>query len=784
MRNNNPLKSGNHWSSISIVRMLLLAMTLVLTSSFSYGKKNEVYKDAKAPIRERVEDLLQRMTLEEKVGQMNLFVGFEYLKTTKHWLSAEQIKNNITNGLYLGTTEDDIIKWTEDGKIGFYFYVVTLKEANYIQSLAMKSRLQIPVIFAIDAIHGNAYAPDNTVYPTNIGLASSFDLDLAYRIASETAEEMRAMNMQWTFNPNMDVARDPRWGRVGETYGEDPFLVSSMGVQTVKGYQRNLNNEKDVLACMKHFVSGGEPINGTNGAPTDLSERTLREVFFPSFKAGVKAGAMSVMIAQSELNGIPCHSNDWLMKDVLRNEWKFPGFITSDWMDIEHMNDLHATAENIKEAFYQSIMAGIDMHMHGDHWNEDVVELVKEGRIPESRIDESVRKILEIKFRLGLFEHPFVDEKQSTEVRLCNQHRATALEASRKSIVLLKNNGVLPLSQDKFKHVLVTGINANDMNILGDWSSVQKEENVITILQGLKMIAPQTNFDFVDQGWDPCNMDQTKVNEAAEKAKDADLNIVVAGEYMMRHRWNSRTSGEDVDRSDIDLVGLQNELIKKVADSGKPTILILVNGRQLGVEWAAEHLQAIVETWEPGMYGGQAVAEILYGKVNPSAKLPVTIPRSVGQLQMIYNHKPSQYFHPYAAGKPSSPLYPFGFGLSYTTYKYDNLKLDKTEIDKNGKIDVSVKVTNTGNRDGVEIVQLYIRDKFSSVTRPVKELKDFARIELKTGESKLVKFTVTSDKLAFYDKKMNWQVEPGEFIVMVGTSSDDNALLKQSFWVK
>ena len=764
-------------------KILLAAMTLILTSSFSNGNKKEVYKDASAPVKDRLEDLLQRMTLEEKVGQMNQFVGIEHIKAAQATLTADQLRTNTANAFYPGTTVEDIVKWTETGRIGSFLHVLTLKEANYLQSLAMKSRLQIPIIFGIDAIHGNANAPDNTVYPTNIGLASSFDLDMAYKIARQTAKEMRAMNMHWTFNPNVEVARDARWGRVGETYGEDPYLVSLMGAQSVKGYQEKLNGKEDVLACIKHFVGGSEPLNGTNGAPADLSERTLREVFFPPFKAGVEAGAMSLMTAHNELNGIPCHSNDWLMEDVLRKEWKFPGFVVSDWMDIEHINDLHATAENIKEAFYQSIMAGMDMHMHGVKWNEDVVELVKEGRIPESRIDESVRRILDVKFRLGLFEQPYADEKQSMKIRLCSEHRATALEAARNGIVLLKNTGVLPLSQDKYKKVMVTGINANDMNILGDWSAVQKEENVITILQGLKMTAPQTNFDFVDQGWDPRNMDQKKVDEAAERAKDADLNIVVAGEYMMRFRWKDRTGGEDTDRSDIDLVGLQNELIKKVAASGKPTILILVNGRQLGVEWAAEHLPAIVEAWEPGMYGGQAVAEILYGKVNPSAKLPVTVPRSVGQLQMIYNHKPSQYFHPYVV-KPSTPLYPFGYGLSYTTYKYDDLKLDKTEIGKDGNVNVSVKITNTGDRDGVEIAQLYIRDKFSCVTRPVKELKDFARVALKAGESKVVSFTVTPDKLAFYDKKMNWQVEPGEFIVMVGSSSEDGALLKQNFFVK
>jgi beta-glucosidase len=661
--------------------------------------------------------------------------------------------------------------------------VITLKEANHLQQLAMKSRLAIPIIFGIDAIHGNANCPDNTVYPTNLGLACSFDTAMTHTIARQTAAEMRAMNMHWTFNPNVEVARDPRWGRCGETFGEDPYLVSLMGAATVKGYQGNLNSKNDVLACIKHFVAGSEPMNGTNGSPADLSERTLREVFFPPFKAGVDAGAMSLMTAHNELNGIPCHTNEWLMKDVLRGEWKFPGFIVSDWMDIEHTYDLHATSTSLKDAFYQSIMAGMDMHMHGIYWNKYVCELVREGKIPESRIDESVRRILNVKFRLGLFENPFADEKTTMKVRLCPEHRATALEAAHNSIVLLKNNGILPLAAGKYKHIMVTGINADDENIMGDWSARQKPENVVTVLEGLRAAAPDATINFVDQGWDPRNMDPAKISAAVDAAKNADLNIVVAGEYMMRYRWTERTGGEDTDRSDIDLVGLQEELIEKVAASGKPTILILINGRPLGVQWAADHLPAVIEAWEPGMTGGTALADIIYGKVNPSAKLAITIPRSVGQTQMTYNHKPSMYFHPYVV-KPSTPLYPFGFGLSYTTYKYSNMHLSSNEIAPDGTIDVSVDITNTGSRDGVEIAQMYIRDCFSCVSRPVKELKGFSRVSLKSGETKTVHFSITPDKLNFLDRKMQPIVEPGEFKVMVGASSDDKDLLTASFNVK
>ncbi|MDR2622414.1 MAG: glycoside hydrolase family 3 C-terminal domain-containing protein, partial [Dysgonamonadaceae bacterium] len=635
--------------------------------------------------------------------------------------------------------------------------------------------LKIPLIIGIDAIHGNANAPGNTVYPTNIGLACSFDTAMAYTIAQQTAREMRSMNLHWTFNPNVEVARDPRWGRVGETYGEDPYLVGLMGAATTKGYQGNFGQD-NVLACIKHFVGGSEPVNGANAAPADLSERTLREVFFPPFKAGVEAGGGSLMTAHNEVNGIPAHANEWLMEDVLRKEWGFKGFVVSDWMDIEHLYDVHHTASSIKEAFYQSIMAGMDMHMHGIFWNEYVCELVKEGRIPLSRIDESVRRILYAKFQLGLFDNnTFCDPKQSAQIRLNAGHRQTALEAARNGIVLLTNNGVLPLDETKYKKVMITGINADDQNILGDWSALQKDEDVITVLEGLRMIASKTDVTFVDQGWDPRNMNPAKVEEAARKAKEADVNIVVAGEYMMRFRWSDRTSGEDTDRSDINLVGLQNELIQKVKASGKPTIVVLISGRPLGVEWAAANVDALINAWEPGMYGGQAIAEILYGKVNPSAKLAVTIPRHAGQIQMIYNHKPSAYFHGYK-GSSNEPLFPFGFGLSYTTFKYGDIQLDKTEISKDEPVKVSIPVTNTGLREGTEIVQLYLRDEYSSVTRPVKELIGFSRVKLAPGETKTIELTITPKQLGFLDKKMNWVIEPGTFKVMAGSSSRDEDL--------
>lgn len=767
------------------MRRIILSMTIMAMTAISMSAKDNkpLYKDAKAPIEVRVNDLLGRMTLEEKVGQMNQLVGLEHMKSNMG-MTADQLAVNTANAFYPGWSFEQIEEMTRQGLVSSFLHVLTLEEANKLQKMNMQSRLQIPLIIGIDAIHGNAKCQNNTVYPTNIGLACSFDVDMAYKIARQTAAEMRAMNMQWTFNPNVEVARDARWGRCGETFGEDPYLVTKLGVATTCGYQGNLDSENDVIACVKHFVGGSYSINGTNGAPCDVSERTLREVFFPPFEASVKAGGATVMMSHNELNGIPCHTNHWLMEDVLRKEWGFKGFVVSDWMDIEHCVDQHFTARDNKEAFLQSIQAGMDMHMHGPEWQKAVVELVHEGKISEARINESVRRILDLKFRLGLFEHPYASLKTRDKVINDPVHKQTAIEAARNSIVLLKNDGgLLPLDASKYKKVLVTGINANDQNIMGDWSELQPEDKVSTVLKGLRQIAPDTQFEFVDQGWDPRNMSQAKVDEAVEKSKDADLNIVCCGEYMMRFRWEERTSGEDTDRDNLDLVGLQNELIQRINESGKPTVLVIISGRPLSVNYAADKVPAIVNAWEPGQFGGQAIAEILYGKVNPSAKLAITIPRSAGQISTWYNHKASAFFHPVVCGK-STPLYPFGFGLSYTQYQYDNLRLSAHDMSKGGSLKATVSVSNKGTREGVEIVQLYIRDKVSSVARPVKELKDFARVSLQPGESKQVEFTITPDKLQFLDKDLKPVVESGEFEVMVGASSEDKDLLKATFEVK
>ncbi len=754
--------------------IFFLALTTVLFSFKTQEKK--LYLDPKQPVEKRVTDLMKRMTIEEKVGQMCQFVGLEHIKMAQQNIKEEDLNKNSALGFYPGVSIADIKQMIRDGKISSFLHVLGSKEANELQELAQESRLKIPFIIGIDAIHGTGLVDGSTIYPTSIGQASMFDPALVEEICRQTALEMRATGSQWTFNPNVEVARDPRWGRVGETFGEDPYLVSVLGAASVRGYQGNdFSKNENVLACAKHFVASSEPVNGINWAPADLSERTLRETFFPPFKSAIDAGVYSVMTAHNELNGIPCHSNDWLMKDILRNEMKFKGFIVSDWMDVKRINVFHRTAVDYKDASLQAVNAGLDMNMHGPEFYQNVIDLLREKKLSEERINESCRRILEVKFRLGLFENPFTNETSASKTLFNKNHQKTALEAARKSIVLLVNNGILPLSEKKYKKVLVTGTNADNQTILGDWAYIQPYDNVTTVLEGLKQTAPETQFTFLDQGWNLRKMSKDKITQAVEIARSSDLAIVVVGENSLRENWMEKTCGEETDRSDINLVGLQEDLVEYIKATGVPTIVILVNGRQIGVEWIADNVDALIEAWEPGSFGGQALAEILYGKVNPSGKLPVTIPRNVGQLQMVYNRKPSM-FRPYAIGE-SSPLFSFGYGMSYTKYTYSNLVVSPDKIYKEGTIQVSVDVTNTGEVDGEEIVQLYIRDVYSSATRPVKELKDFKRLSLANGQKKTVAFAVPTQKLAFYDKNMKWVVEPGDFEIMVGGSSLDKDLL-------
>ena len=753
------------------MRLLLF----IFYASFSLiAQNNPLYLDSNADIEDRLSDLMARMTLEEKVAQMCQYVGLEHMKKAEKSISAEELIGNDALGFYKNLHSSQVAQMVVDGKIGSFLHVKTAEESNYLQSLAEKSRLKIPLIIGIDAIHGNALVSGTTVYPTPINMAASFDNYYPYQIARETAIEMRATGSHWSFTPNIDVMRDPRWGRVGETFGEDPFLVGEMGVAMINGFQQGDYTGTDkVIACAKHMIGGGEPINGLNASPMDVSERTLYEIHLPPYKKAIDAGVYSIMAAHNELNGIPCHMHKELMTDVFRGEWNFDGFYVSDWMDIERIEKLHRVAENFKEASFLSVDAGMDMHMHGPHFLENIVELVKEGRISIERVNEASEKILRAKFKLGLFENRYVDLTKVDNRIFTKQHKQTALDAARHSITLLKNKDrILPLKKAN-KKIFVTGPNANNPTILGDWHFEQPEQNVITIYEGIQQLAPSYGYEvnFFDSGQNLRDIKTNDINRAAQMAGDADYAVVVVGENSLRYKWKQKTAGENMARADLKLPGRQLELVKEIYETGTPILLVLVNGRPISEPWLQENIPAIVETWEPGSLGGQALAEILFGEVNPSGKLPLTIPRSVGQLQMIYNHKPSQYFHKYAFEK-TKPLYRFGFGLSYTTFSISKPNLSTSKWDGTGKVLVEVDVKNTGDREGMETVQLYIRDLYSSVTRPVLELKGYKKVNLAPGETKRISFNLMLNDFAFYDSEMKYKAEEGDFNIFVGNSAN------------
>jgi beta-glucosidase len=756
------------------LKLLLVTFLTVFNISAQEDSSYKLYLDSSKSHNDRLNDLMSRMTLEDKVYQMNQFVGLDHMRKAEKDLSPEDLVNNDAQGFYKGVFSTDVMKMTQEGKIGSFLHVLTAEEGNLLQELANKSRLKIPILIGIDAIHGNALFSGATVYPSPITLASTWSDEFLFDVGRQTALEMRATGSHWAFTPNIDVLRDPRWGRVGETFGEDPFMVGNLGASMINGFQLNdFTGTNKVIACAKHMIAGSEPINGLNASPMDVSMRTLKEVYLPPYKKAIDAGVYSIMAAHNELNGVPCHMSSWLMTDLFRKDWGFEGFYVSDWMDIERIETLHHVASSLKEASYLAVNAGMDMHMHGVDFPEAVIELVKEGTLPISRVNEACSKILMAKFKLGLFENRFVDIEKIEDNIFTAEHRFTALETARKGIVLLKNSNLLPLSKVKNpKKILVTGPNANNQSILGDWHAAQPDENVTTIYEGIKDLGESKVYDvsFFDSGDNIRKISNKNIQNSVEASKDADYIIVVVGDNSMRYKWKDKTAGENMARAELNLAGKQLELVRSLKEINDNVIVVYVNGKPISEPWIQNNIPSILEAWEPGNLGGKAVAEIIFGDINPSGKLPLTVPRSVGQLQMIYNHKPSQYFHKYAFEK-NKPLYEFGYGLSYTKFKYSKPKLLNKSFDEDSIIKVQVDVTNIGEMDGDEVVQLYIRDKVSSATRPVKELKGYKRTHLKVGETKNVIFEITPESLAFYDIDMNYVVEPGTFNIMTGSSS-------------
>jgi beta-glucosidase len=725
------------------------------------------YRDPSLPVIERVNDLLGRMTLEEKVGQMCQYLlpdeGIEALPSS--WDDDDDATMRYSEASR--TSVPDLIA---RGLIGSILSVTDPARVNAAQRLAASSRLGIPLLFGIDAIHGNAMHPGATVFPAPIGLAATWDRDLVRGVAKVTARETRACNLHWTFSPNVDVLRDGRWGRSGETFGESPYLVGQLGVAMIEGYQDEADAGAYVMACAKHYIAGGEPANGLNFAAMDLSERALREVFLPPFADAVAAGVDTVMVAHNEVNGVPCHGNRALITDLLRGELGFEGFVVSDFTDIARLYTLHRVATSLQEADRQAVEAGIDMHMHGPGFLEPIVELVEREELDIARIEQAVRLILTAKFRLGLFEQRYVEIESVSAELATPAHQALALEAARKSLVLLKNeNGsdgspLLPLDRS-VPRLFITGPHAHSQSLLGDWALEQPAEAIVTVLQGLQAaVSVNTVVDYLDCGGALAITDEA-IETARERAAAASAAVVVVGENSLRYTPD-KTEGENIDRTDLDLPGRQQELVDAVLASGVPTVVVLVNGRPQSVSRIAANAPALLETFHAGMRGGQAIADALFGLVNPGGRLPYTVPRTVGQLRAIHNHRPADYFRQYCL-TPNEPLYPFGYGLSYTTFDYGELVVPE-QIRAGDDVPVTVTVTNTGDREGDEVVIVYVHDLYASVTRPVKEVAAFSRLTLTRGETQTVTLVIDAKRLALHDREMNYVIEPGEFEVYVG----------------
>jgi len=763
-----------------------LALIIALIASQPTDKvhsqeQTPAYKNPRLSVDQRVADLLSRMTLEEKIAQMTCLWSNRPQKnaqtdfgTDRGDFSPEKAAEVMKHGIGQIARQREQ-KGPRDGAIF----------ANALQKwLIENTRLGIPAILHDEILHGHM-AKGSTSFPQPISLASTWDPDFIEKVFTAGAIETRARGSHQVLGPNLDVAREPRWGRTEETYGEDPYLVSRMGVAVVKSLQGPgpAINGDHVIATAKHYAAHGQPEGGTNIAPANYSERVLREVFMPSFKAAVKdAGIMSVMASYNEIDGVPSHASSWLLEKVLRQEWGFKGFVVSDYYGIPQLQSLHHVANDKEEAARQALEAGTDIELPDPDSFPLLLKLVKEGKVSEASIDKAVARLIRAKFLLGLFENPYVDPDRAVRVTNSAEHRELAAEAARRSIVLLKNeNNLLPLNRSTLRSIAVIGPNADRVHLGGYSDDPGRGVSVlqgitdkvgkqikVTHAEGCKITQEGGNW-FADSSRlsNPAD-DEKLIAQAVEVARAADVALLVLGgnEDTNKEAWADNHLG---DRDSLELVGRQNDLVRAVLETGKPTIVLLINSGPLSINYIAEKVPAILEGFYLGQETGVGVADVLFGDFNPGGKLTVTFPRSVGQLPAYYNRKPTARRGYLFTSK--EPLFPFGFGLSYTTFEYANLQVSPAQIKREEQTKVSVAVRNTGKRAGDEIVQLYIRDLVSSVTRPVMELKDFKRISLAPGESKTVEFTITPDKLSFLNLNMATVVEPGWFDIMVGTSS-------------
>jgi len=766
---------------------------------------NPTYKNPRAAAALRVKDLLARMTLQEKAAQMMCV----WQERAQKLLDAEgnfdhtKAKAAFKQGRGLGQVgrpsdagAPATAPWM--GRTAKQMAELT----NAIQKFFLEeSRLGIPVIFHEECLHGHA-ARDGTSFPQPIGLGATFNPDLVEAIYTMTAYEARIRGTHQALTPVVDVARDARWGRVEETYGEDPFLNTQLGIAAVRGFQGDatFKDKKRVIATLKHFAAHGQPESGQNCAPVNVSERVLRETFLQPFKDCLQqAGAISVMASYNEIDGVPSHASKWLLRDVLRKEWGFKGFVVSDYYSIwelSHRPDTHGhfVAADKKEACKLAVEAGVNIELPEPDCYLHLPELVRKGVLKEKQIDDLVAPMLLWKFKMGLFDDPYVSPAEAERVVGCDEHRVLARQAAREVITLLKNeNKLLPLNPAKLKTIAVIGPNA-DRSLLGGYSGAPKHN--VTVLDGIKARLGNSVSVLHAEGckitaggsWQQDEVvasnpaeDRKQIAEAVAVAQQADVIVLAIGgnEQTSREAWSLKHLG---DRASLDLIGRQDELVDALVGTGKPVVVLLFNGRPLAINNVAQKVPAILECWYLGQECGHAVAGVLFGDFNPGGKLPISIPRSVGQLPIFYNHKPSArrgYLF-----DDVSPLFPFGFGLSYTLFAFKNARLKNKVISRQGSTQVLVDVTNTGKRAGTEVVQIYVRDLVSSVTRPVKELKGFQKVALQAGETKTVALDITPESLAFYDVKMNYTVEPGEFEIMVGNSSRDADLQRVKLMVR
>lgn len=733
--------------------LTLLLSTAVATQTFAQRKS----------IEQRVDSVMKLMTLTEKIGQLNQYSGREVTGP------ASDRKNYLLNDI-------------KNGMVGSMLNVKGVKDTKEIQAIALQSRLKIPLLFSLDVIHGY-----KTVFPIPLAESASWDLPIIRRSAEVAAEESAASGIHWTFAPMVDIARDPRWGRVMEGAGEDPYLGSQIAKARVLGFQGEKLGALDrIMACAKHFAAYGASMAGRDYNPVDLSKQQLHEIYLPPFKAAADAGVATFMNSFNTLNGIPATGNAYLQRDILKGKWNYKGFVVSDWGSIGEMIPW-GFAKNLNEASEKAIVAGSDMDMESEAYKKELEKLVKSGKVAEKYIDDAVKRILYKKFELGLFDNPyrFSDEKREQKVMTDPKYKAVALAAAQKSIVLLKNNNnTLPLSKS-IKNLALIGplVNAK-RDQAGNWTVYIDTANIVSVHEGVQQKIKGAKLTYA-QGTTVKDTLTNGFAEAVNTAKNADAVVMVLGET-----WDF--SGEAKSRSDIALPGKQEELFKAVKATGKPVIVVLMAGRPLVFNAIAAQADAVVYAWLLGDQGGNAIADVLFGDYNPSGKLPISFPRNVGQIPIFYNHYNTgrpvtksgdiRYKSAYI-DVPNDPQYAFGHGLSYTTFSYSNLKLSSTAINQKERIKVSFTLTNTGKVEGEEVAQLYIQDTFASVVRPVKELKDFAKVKLKPGESKEISFELSPEKLAFYQEEKGWITEPGEFKVMVGAASND-IKLKSSFELK